>query len=163
MKGQYFSFDAIIAAVIFLMAIVLLLSYWHSIKTFLDYQTSDVMKESMRIASVLFVPPAGSPTCSGIDDLGFALSWNDRRVDQSTLELASSCAAAEEDWLRLKLSSPYNVYINVNYLDGSSPVSIGEEPDAGDLSEIANMRRAASVVQSDGATKLAVFDVYLYR
>ncbi len=163
MKGQYFSFDAIIAAVIFLMAVVLLLSYWHSIKTFLDYQTSDAMKENMRIASLLFIPPDGSPTCSGIDELGFALSWDDRRVDQNIIDIAGSCASADSDWLKLRLSSPYDVYIKVNYLDGTSPASIGEQPVAENTSEVVNMRRAAAVVQDDGSTKLAFFDVYVYR
>jgi hypothetical protein len=163
MKGQYFSFDAIIASVIFLMAIVLLLSYWHSIKTFLDYQTSDVMRESMRIASLLFVPPDGSLSCTGVNELGFALSWDDRRVDQSAIDVASGCAAAESEWLKLRLSTPHEVYIKVNYLDGTSPVDIGEEPDPDSVGEVANMRRAAAVVQSDGTTKLATFDIYIYR
>ena len=76
-KGQYFSFDAIIASVIFIMAIVLLLSYWHSVKVFLDYQTSDVAKETMKVASLLFVPsfPEGAD-CSGIENLGFDLRLN---------------------------------------------------------------------------------------
>jgi len=160
-KGQYFSFDAIIAAVIFLMAVVLLLGYWHSIKTFLDYQTSDVMKENLRIASLLFVPPEGALTCDGLESLGFAISWYDRRVDQNVIDAASSCATG--DWLKLKLATPYSVAIKVTYLDDGSDVLIGELPAEDETGEVVNMRRAASVVRSDGTTRLAAFDIYVYR
>ncbi len=160
-KGQYFSFDAIIAAVIFLMAVVLLLSYWHSIKTFLDYQTSDVMKENLRIASLLFVPPDGSLTCDGLENLGFAISWDDRRVDQDAIDVAGSCATG--DWLKLKFSSPYEIAIKVTYLDDGSDVLIGELPESEETGEVVNMRRAASVVRDDGTTRLAYFDIYVYR
>ncbi len=49
MKGQYFSFDAIIASVIFVMALVALLSYWHSVKSYLDSQNDEISKEAIQI------------------------------------------------------------------------------------------------------------------
>ncbi len=162
-KGQYFSFDAIIAAVIFMMAIVFLLSYWHSIKTFLDYQTSDVMKDSMRIASLLFVPssPEGATTCMEIENLGFAVSWNDRRVDQAMVDTAIACSS-EAGWLKTTLATPYNVSIKVSYVDTDDVFYIGGLP-PDDAKEVANMRRAAAVVQPDSSTKLAYFDISVYR
>jgi len=158
MKGQYFSFDAIIAAVIFMMAIVMLLGYWHSVKSFLEYQSGAVSREAMRVASALFVPafPEGSD-CSRMVNLGFSISWNDRRVNESII----SCSAAQpSNWLKEKFSSPYNVSMKFNY-DGSD-TWIGEADPESD-SEVVKMRRAATIVKETGETALATVDIYLYR
>ncbi|NYZ77466.1 hypothetical protein H0O02_04095 [Candidatus Micrarchaeota archaeon] len=160
-KGQYFSFDAIIASVIFMMALVLLLSYWHSVKVFLDYQTSDVIKESMRIASLLFVPayPEGVG-CGSIQNLGFAVSWEDKRVDKELLACAYALSGAE---LKEKLGTPYNVSITVTYLDDGTWFMIGNLVPS-DAREVVNMRRAATVYgASDESTRLATVDVSVYR
>lgn len=158
-KGQYFSFDAIIATVIFMMAIVLLLSYWHSVKLFLDYQTSDVSKETMRVASLLFVPafPEGAG-CSGVENLGFAVSWEDKRVREDLLE----CARGDSGWFSAKLGSQYNMSIKVTDVDDGSWYYLGGDVPS-DATEVSNMRRAATVVHDDGTTSLAVFDISVYR
>ena len=41
-KGQYFSFDAIVASVIFVLALVALLSYWHSVRSYLEHENSGI-------------------------------------------------------------------------------------------------------------------------
>ena len=161
-KGQYFSFDAIIASVIFIMALVLLLSYWQSVKTFLDYQTSDVAKDAMRIASLLFVPayPEDAEYCSDVENIGFAKSWDDRRLRKDLLE----CAGLEgADWVKGKFGTPYNVSIKVTYLDDESWFYIGDDV-ASDAREVVNMRRAATVLdEEDGTTRLATVDISVYR
>ncbi len=159
-KGQYFSFDAIIASVIFIMAIVLLLSYWHSVKVFLDYQTSDVAKETMRIASLLFVPafPEGAD-CSGIRNLGFANSWEDKRIRADLLD----CSSREgTGWLKEKLGTPYNMSIKVTHLDDGTWFYLGNDVPS-EAGEVVNMRRSATILNDDGTTRLAVFDISVYR
>lgn len=157
-KGQYFSFDAIIATVIFIMAIVLLLSYWHSVKLFLDYQTSDVSKETMRIASLLFIPafPEGAD-CSGIENIGFANTWEDKRIRNDLLE----CARSDSSWLNGKIGSPYNISIRVTNVNDGSFYYIGDTIPA-EASEVSNMRRAATILYDDGNTSLAIFDISVY-
>jgi len=158
MKGQYFSFDAIIAAVIFMMAIVMLLGYWHSVKSFLEYQSGAVSREAMRVASALFVPafPEGSD-CDHMVNLGFSVSWNDRRVNETVI----ACSAAQPNyWLKEKFSSPYNVSMKFNY-DGTDTWIGAEDPESD--SEVVKMRRAATIVKETGETSLATIDIYLYR
>ena len=158
MKGQYFSFDAIIAAVIFMMAIVMLLGYWHSVKSFLEYQSGAVSREALRVAASLFIPafPEGAD-CGRMVNLGFATSWNDRRVNETVI----TCSAAQPDyWLKEKFSSPYNISMKFNY-DGND-TWIGPEDPASEY-EVAKMRRAATVVKETGETSLATIDIYLYR
>jgi len=160
-KGQYFSFDAIIASVIFIMAIVLLISYWHSVKTFLDYQTSDVTKESMRIASLLFIPafPEGAD-CSTLENIGFANNWDDRRIREDLLECSS---LQSTEWLKEKVGTPYNISIKITYVDNDYWFTIGDAVIPSEAIEVSNMRRAASVVNDTGGTRLAYVDISVYR
>ncbi len=60
LKGQYFSFDAIIASVIFILALVSLLSYWNSARTTLDFQNGDLTNEALRISEIA-LDPVGAP------------------------------------------------------------------------------------------------------
>lgn len=160
MKGQYFSFDAIIASVIFLLAIFMLFGYWHSVKTFLEYQSGQVSREAMRVSSVLFMPgfPQGAD-CTRMTTFGLATSWEDKRIRESTLWCVKSAVDADSTWFQQKLGSPYNITIKVIY--DNKEMMIGGEPSG---SEIVKIRRAGTVVVEDrAADSIGIFDIYLYR
>ncbi len=163
MKGQYFSFDAIIAAVIFIMALVALLSYWHSVKSYLDYQTDPLSQDAVRISNLLFTPPSPSPLCDKMSRLGFALGWEDRRINSSIIDCASSLAVSKPDWLKQELGTPYEVLITVTDLSDNPrpPVLIGA-PVPQNAQQVVRMRRLATIVQKDGSTYVAAFDLSLY-
>lgn len=147
-KGQYFSFDAIIASVIFMMAVVMLLSYWHSVRTFLEFQSGDMTQETMRISTVLF-----SPAPSGI-----LVSSSDRRVNSTLLNLLPT----KGESLKSKFATPYNVQLIVTAIAGDSfTKAFGDIPPKN--SEIVKMRRIGTIIDNDGKTILATFDIYLYR
>lgn len=55
-KGQYFSFDAIVAAVIFVMAISILTGHWFSLRAQMDEQTLFLQDEAIRLSEI-FVSP----------------------------------------------------------------------------------------------------------
>ncbi|MEW6748671.1 MAG: hypothetical protein AB1295_03110 [Candidatus Micrarchaeota archaeon] len=160
MKGQYFSFDAIVAAVIFVLALVALLSYWHSVRSFLDYQNDPLSKESIRVSNLLFMPPAPSSACGSMQSLGIVLDWNDRRVDKEVLD----CARLQgQDWLKDKLDTPYGVVIDVSSLATGHPdINIGGTVPS-DSINVVKIRRLATVVNSTGATYLATVDLTMYR
>ncbi|MBU0533095.1 hypothetical protein KKB44_06400 [Candidatus Micrarchaeota archaeon] len=159
MKGQYFSFDAIIASVIFVLALVALLSYWHSVKSFLDYQNDQLSRDAVRISNMLFTPPDSS-NCANIETLGLAVSWDDRRVDSSMLDCIETHDAA---WLKGVAGSPYNAYIKVTSLVDGSETEVGDEPPA-DATDVVNIRRLASVVNTTGDfTYLATIDLSIYK
>ena len=102
-KGQYFSFDAIIGAVIFSMALVALLSYWHAVQSALETQNDETGKETVRISNVLFSPaihsPVSSNDCATFERGGFAVGWEDRRLNSTALDCISQKASAERSWL----------------------------------------------------------------
>jgi hypothetical protein len=164
MKGQYFSFDAIIAAVIFVMALVALLSYWHSVKAYLDYQTDPLSRDAVRISNLLFTPPSPSPVCSAMSRLGFSLGWEDRRIDSSVITCARDIASSNPAWLKQKLGTPYEVSIKVTELsDPLTTVAVIGGPVPSDAKEVVRMRRLATVVKPDGhSTYLAAFDLSMY-
>jgi len=166
-KGQYFSFDAIVAAVIFVLTMVMLLSYWHSVRTYLDYQASDLNSEATRISNLLFGPPLysqpGAP-CDNINRLGLALSYNDKRIDERLLLCP---ALADESALKSGLGAAYNVSVVVTdtYDTSKQPYKLGTPPDnfPSDLKEVAKMSRIATLHTVLGQDHMATIDVYVYR
>lgn len=160
MKGQYFSFDAIIASVIFVLALVALLSYWNSVRSFLDYQNDPLSKDAIRVSNLLFIPPSPSSSCASMGTLGFAMDWSDRRVNSSIIECAST---KDQAWLRQRLSTSYGVAINVTNIADDSVVSIGGSVPASAMN-VVRIRRLATVLNdTDGTTHLAAFDLTMYR
>jgi hypothetical protein len=166
MKGQYFSFDAIIASVIFVLALVALLSYWHSVRSFLEYQNDPMSKEVIRVSNLLFVPGTPSSDCNTMTAFGLAISYDDRRVNSSTISCMSM--TKDEGWLMNSLRTPYNVSIKVMDISGARDTVFigGQVPPAGGPNAPANVvkiRRLSSVVDADGSTYLAAFDMSLYK
>jgi len=170
MKGQYFSFDAIIASVIFVLALVALLSYWHSVKSFLDYQSDPLSRDAIKISNLLFAPPSSYPSdCSSLERLGFGISWDDRRLNYSTIMCASSIDDQEK--LRGMLGTQFNVSIKISDAvddnEGTillTPIVIGgSEDEKEEANNVVNMRRLATVVGPDGSTRLAKVDLSVYK
>jgi hypothetical protein len=170
MRGQYFSFDAIIASVIFVLALVALLSYWHSLRSFLDYQNDMLSRDAVSVSNLLFTPPEPVPTdCADMTDMerfGLAFSWDDRRVDSDIL----ACAELQDSaWLKGVTGSSFNVYMKVTDLTDGSEQELGTSPaDAAaggyEVNDVVNMRRLATVVNTtDGTTHLAAFDLSVFR
>ena len=163
MKGQYFSFDAIIASVIFVLALVALLSYWHSVRSFLDYQNDPMSKEAIRVSNLLFTPItySAAPACLNVDRLGFAVSWTDRRINYSWVDCAEG-HNADVTWLNEKLGTPYRATLTLtNVSDSSQFVVLGSAP-ANPL-HVVKIRRLGTVLNSDGTTYMVNLDLALYK
>jgi hypothetical protein len=160
MKGQYFSFDAIIASVIFVLALVAMLSYWHSVRSFLDYQNDQLSKDAVSISNLLFTPPYPSSSCANMERLGFAMGWDDRRVNGDVLE----CALAEDEaWLKMVTGTAFGVQLKVTNIAEGDEYTVGDAPGSA-ASDVVNIRRLATVYNNtDGSTYPAAFDLTLYR
>ena len=59
-KGQYFSFDAMVSVIIFVLAVSLLTSYWFGVRAIMDAQSDDIAKDALRLSDSLIGP--GNPT-----------------------------------------------------------------------------------------------------
>lgn len=160
MKGQYFSFDAIIASVIFVLALVALLSYWHSVKSFLDYQNDQLSRDAIRISNLLLTPPEPSSDCDTMTRLGLAMSWSDRRADVDIIDCAQT---QSQEWLKNVTSSSYNLSITMTNLADSSEMTIGGDVPL-DASDVVKIRRLTTVHNStDNSNYLAALDISLYK
>jgi hypothetical protein len=146
--------------VIFVLALVALLSYWHSVRSFLDFQNDALSKDAVRVSNLLFTPT--SPTaadCATMDRLGFANSWNDRRLNESLVY----CSASQSDsWLKEKLGTANSLSIRVENLANGTVTTIGTAPST-NATDVIKVRRLASIVNSTDDTYLAIIDMSVYK
>ena len=73
MKGQYFSFDAIIATVIMVIAFITLVAYWLGAQSIIDSRANNTYADAIRVADSLFAP--GSPS-----------NWGDSSVPLANIQ-----------------------------------------------------------------------------
>lgn len=169
LRGQYFSFDAIVAVVIFVLALVTILSAWNSLRTSLEHQSSPLSLEAMRIGDILLTP--GNPAdaaCADMDAAGLAVSWKDRRVNGTKLEDCSGLSRADPDSFREKLGVGYrtSIYMNGIYVLGDA---------LGDTSAIQEIGKARKIISLHNETRdtdgnvvdeqdeIAVMEIYVFR
>lgn len=161
MKGQYFSFDAIVASVIFVLALVALLSYWHSVRSFLDFQNDGLSKEAVKLSGSLFSPSGPSSECNSIQRLGLANSFDDRKLNESVILCARS---RDMEWLKNATGSSYNFSIKIVNLADNSEINIGgTDLQVANATEVARIRRLSSVEKTSGENYLASVDIFIYR
>lgn len=82
MKGQYFSFDAIVASIIFMLAMSILLGQWFNVRQATDMTNEYMQEDAFRVSDLLLssgVPhdwysPAKLPTLGGVRKVGIGVS-----------------------------------------------------------------------------------------
>lgn len=162
MKGQYFSFDAIVGASIFILTLVAIFSYWYGVSNSIEQQQSTLAKEAIRIADVLY-----SPT---VVPYGTTVNWSDRHLvaEKISSELCDEGNAAEV------LGSEYGVAVHFTDRSGEHMDCwwYSSNPDPGDAvgdedyissNEIYRVRRVGSYLFDDGTTELGYVDIYVYN
>lgn len=86
-KGQYFSFDAIIASVIFILLLVSLLSYWNAIRSNLGVEEIELYEEAIRISDVLYQELSENPpedvSLSGLSSYDYYVTIKGDRTEIS--------------------------------------------------------------------------------
>ena len=148
MKGQYFSFDAIIGASIFILTLVAIFSYWYGVSNSIEQQQSTLAKEAIRIADILYSP-------SEIP-YGLTVNWSDKHILHSKVE--SLCELTEPP--ATTLGSEYAVLIDFHNQKericawGPTPI---------ESNEIYKVRRVGSYLNNDGTTELGYVDIYVYN
>lgn len=173
-KGQYFSFDAIVASVIFVMALVALISYWYSVKSMLDSQSEELSKEAIKISSLALGPASPYPRSvpCNFERIGFANSWDDKRLNVTMIECARSALGSSDpgrgqDWLKNNFSTN-NLQIAITRTRGGTVLDhpdylLGPATIPADAKEVVRLRRVAPIAENDGTTSLAYVDFTLYK
>ena len=162
MKGQYFSFDAIVGASIFILTLVAIFSYWYGVSNSIEQQQSVLAKEAIRIADILYSPTE--------IPYGTTVNWSDRHMvwEKIENELCDDNDAQEV------LGSEYGVAIHFTNREGAlskscwwySTSTYEDSVDASSYfasNEIYHVRRVGSYLYDDGTTDLGYVDVYVYN
>ncbi len=157
MKGQYFSFDAIIGGVIFILTAMALFSYWYGISGTLDQRHEALAKEAFRISEMVLTPI----------EPGFAMGWRDAHLNYSRLNEGRGCQWAESP--QEAFGSGYGV--TIYFLEIAPTGDVHEVPGCRwgirqediDSDNIYRFRRAASYADSGGNTSLGYVDILVYE
>ena len=157
MKGQYFSFDAIIGGVIFILTAMALFSYWYGISGTLDQRHDMLAKEAFRVSEMIYTPV----------DPGLSVGWRDQHINYSKFN-GGHC-----QWMMAPqeaFGSGYGITIyfyeiksdpqgEVSELDGCR---WGTEEYASS-ENVYRFRRTASYLYEDGNTTLGYMDIVVYE
>lgn len=116
MKGQYFSFDALVAAVIMIVAFTSLMGYWYSTQYVIESHNSNLQVEAIRIANSLYSPgtPENWPSAGTIRQIGIAKGFS------SDLNYTKVKAA----YLLTLNNNGYAIFKNLLLVPGDANVSI---------------------------------------
>jgi hypothetical protein len=89
-KGQYFSLDAIVASIIFLLALTMLLNHWYGVRSQIDSSSNYLQYEAHRISNILlsegdpknwYLFEDGGLDLNTITRAGFGANTTTRRVE----------------------------------------------------------------------------------
>lgn len=154
MKGQYFSFDAIIGGVIFILTAMALFSYWYGISGTLDQRHDMLAKEAFRVSEMLYAPV----------DPGVAVGWRDQHINFSKLnEGHCQWAGTPQE----AFGSGYG--ITIYFYQVMQDFSVNElencrwGEDSPDSENAYRFRRTASYLYEDGNTTLGYVDILVYE
>ncbi|MGV8176748.1 MAG: hypothetical protein ACP5NX_03045 [Candidatus Bilamarchaeaceae archaeon] len=169
MKGQYFSFDAIVAAIMFILIFATIIAYWNSVRVSFDTQGGgDMMKTAVRISDQLMNPGYTSedPLKQDENVVGFGMSWGDKRLDLGKIEDFQGVAGTGS--VKGKFATNYEVYITMEiYSYGGDPKTLkfGNAPDDSTTTQIAHFTRDAPIImdKKTGETAISRMDIYVYR
>ncbi len=148
MKGQYFSFDAIIGASIFILTLVAIFSYWYGVSNSIEQQQSALATEAIRIADILYSPTEVP--------YGITVNWSDKHLYVPKVETLCEGDTPAAD----ALGSEYAVSIEFNTRE-DDVCTWGDQ--SINSNEIYRMRRTGSYLYGDGTTQLGYVDIYVYN
>ncbi|MFA6907523.1 MAG: hypothetical protein WC263_01725 [Candidatus Micrarchaeia archaeon] len=152
MKGQYFSFDAIIATVIMVLAFSSLVAYWYGAQSVVESRTYSRLADAGRIAESLLSPGSPSDWADGQHDMadvrqiGIATGFNNE-LDLGKVGTLEYIASPERYYdgtgNLLRAGGNYFILIQRTATDanaGESPIiaQIGKSPINANATAVAN-------------------------
>ena len=137
MKGQYFSFDAVIATVIMVLAFSSLVAYWYGAQAVVEERTSTRLADADRVAETLLSPGAPADWQTGsigdIRQIGIASSFGNTldkdKVEELRLLADPAGGNYEAVGNLLHAGGNYYVLIERNDVQNVAPIAqIGQYP-----------------------------------
>ncbi|MEM4633923.1 MAG: hypothetical protein QW275_02090 [Candidatus Anstonellaceae archaeon] len=167
LRGQYFSFDAVIATVIMLIAMSSLVNYWFGVQTAMESRTDSLHAGAMRIAESLLSPgtPADWHTRSSLSDVKqFGISR----------DFSNQISRAKLDKLDYWISNNYKeagkimraggeYCILLEYTESNLPVKLMGNCTHDRGKEVAVAHRGAVITDSSGKSSPVRLRVFAWR
>lgn len=155
MKGQYFSFDAIIATVIMVIAFTALISYWYGVQSVVDSRTSNLHMDALRVAESLMSQgyPSDWENKSKYTDLGGVrqiglMSQSSPELSKAKLMVLQEYSLNESMSGRasrlMRATASYHIFVEAPDGFSTSAYDIGRPP-SGSAKEVAIVHRAATL------------------
>lgn len=138
-KGQYLSFDVIVASVIFLMTIVMLMSYWQSMKSTVMNENEYLLNSANLVADNLLTDYSSI----GVFKKGTHI------IGENEFN------GITEDKLK-EFSGGDDVFVEIMGGDSDSVPSIGKVPNENDNNNVARVTRIVSAGENGGVRTLNV-------
>ncbi|MEM4554900.1 MAG: hypothetical protein QXT25_03565 [Candidatus Anstonellaceae archaeon] len=107
MKAQYFSFDAIVAAVIVIIAMTVFASYWFGTQSIAESKNNPLYADALRVAESLMSPGSPSnwtlyvsgPNFNQIRQIGFAKDFFMQEFDKDKIEKFEAIVSTEAGYI----------------------------------------------------------------
>ena len=130
-KGQYFSFDAIVAVVIFIIALTILSNYWFGVNEVIRSQDDGMYRDALRLSDSFMtsgVPIDWNTNVANAHQIGFTTGYEGNALNDTKLKAFHTYlyfAGTTLDETRYQASrglfrTQYDYYFNVTYDDPST-------------------------------------------
>jgi len=169
MKGQYFSFDAIIATVIMALAFSSLVAYWNGAQTVVESRTYSRLADANRVAESLLSPgsPANwdSKSISDIRQIGIATDFGNE-LNMSKVDKLKAYAVDHYVEVGNLLRAGGEYYILIEKTDVGDPAiaTIGNDDyNALNAKYVAVANRGVTYKDTDGNSRPARMRVFLWK
>jgi len=135
-KGQFFSYDAVVAGVLFAVLLSILFVYWTSLRSLLFTQIDDMFRVAIQVSNDLLTP--GNPTdwtTVNVRQIGITTGFNSMRIDSAKLANLKTLSDTDYEGMRSKLGlGPYQFRITIEN------VAIGAIPQSSQQSKVTLVR-----------------------
>ena len=126
-KGQFFSYDAIVAGLLFILLLSLLYIYWNSLRTTISINIDDSTRIALDVSDMLLTP--GYPLnwdSTNFNQLGLTKDYNTIVIDENKVGNLSTIGLYNYTLLKQKLAvGPNEIYIKIG-----TGITIGMQPEA---------------------------------
>lgn len=129
-KGQFFSYDAIVAGLMYAVLLTILYVYWSSLRSTMFTQIDGMFSTSMAVSNLLLT--TGNPvnwTASNVNQIGLTTGFNSLELDPNKVAyfqfLANSSLSSYYNTSSRIGVAPYQFYITI---DANPPIDIGNPP-----------------------------------
>jgi hypothetical protein len=130
-KGQVWSYDLIVASIIFITAMAILAYFWWSARTNMSENKDAIIRESLKVSDVLMSPGIPSnwntlvnisnqSTWSNVQQIGLAESWTNQSLSLDKVYKLTNMSIINYSYVQSKVRSSYDFYLEFKFRNTSN-------------------------------------------